>query len=74
LEDWRKAYVVSIQSMSSVEGFTESWIACELNLCVIQKYFHLYDNIEIGVGQYRVRMQNGAGEGDLAFRRSLSGL
>lgn len=28
---------------------TESWIACELKLCVIMRYFHLYDNTEIEV-------------------------
>ncbi len=27
---------------------TKSWIASELRLCVIQTYFHLYDNTKMG--------------------------
>ena len=34
---------------AALRDCTERWIACELKLCVIQRYFHLYDNTEIGV-------------------------
>jgi len=44
-----KVYEKPLTIYEQQRDCTESWIACELKLCVIWTYFHLYVNIEIGV-------------------------
>jgi len=50
LEDWRKAYVLPILSMSSSEGLYWELNSCvRAKACVILRYFQLYDNTNSGV-------------------------
>ena len=44
-----KVYEKPLTIYEQQRDCTEGWIACELKLCVIWTYFHLYVNIEIGV-------------------------